>query len=299
MRGLFASVGLIGLTSLTFAEPGREQPPAIRVPDEHVWTDEVRARFMSVYELKPGQALKLIPTPFIPERMEFYWHLRPHQAQSLPEGFNVMALCRIGDERPQFWWGGGTEDGLNVFEAATSFLGIRHDQLAGPVDVLKRRLPGDWVLDEDSTSQQRLDAIASILSARDAVQYEFLPSQLRRPTIVISGESERLRSDERVQIMLPSNDLTWYLNSGGTLKIFAQILSRATRWPVSLETNEKLAARYFNFDTDEPVEKIEDPTARTNQESVQQLIDSINDQLGLNCRIEERESTVWTLTPRP
>lgn len=155
------------------------------------------------------------------------------------------------------------------------------------------------MLDDASTPQQRLDAIASILSARDAVQYEFVPSQQRRPTIVISGESERLSGEERAQIILPSDDLKWYLNSGGTLKIFSQILARATRWPVSLETNDQLAARYLNFDTDNPPERDEDPTTRTKQESVQRLIDSINEQLGLNCRIEERESTVWTLTPRP
>lgn len=112
MRGFFAFVGLISLTSLTFAEPGRpEQPPAIKVPDEHAWTDEVRARFMAAYELKPGESLKLVAPPFLPERQAYYWHRNPRQAAALPEGPHVMAIQRIQDERPGGMMSWGPDQG--------------------------------------------------------------------------------------------------------------------------------------------------------------------------------------------
>ena len=84
-------------------DPNR--PPPVPAKPESEWLP----KFNSVYALAPGETVKFIPRPFIPERMEFYRaRMGGNQVQAIPDGPDFYVLADSGHQqlRMQMAWFG-------------------------------------------------------------------------------------------------------------------------------------------------------------------------------------------------
>lgn len=99
------------------------------------------------YGLRPDEMIRRIAPPFAPLRMTYYRIAHPTQARAISDGPTAMS----------FQWDGvrlhslgmtfaGDEKGYSLSGVLDALLGIKRHEVEGPSDLLKTRLPGDWVV---------------------------------------------------------------------------------------------------------------------------------------------------------
>lgn len=215
-KELRAMEGVAGLESEVAKLLGVEaEPPA--------WLE----RFERAYRLGPGEVLRRIPPPFIPERssyitresntlaaggppaqLVFRWDGRLHRVHANPA--TLRALLRTLASDPT----GGR---------ATS------DTFDCPEDLKRAVVTGDWVVKAEASLEGRLKALERILRDELGLRLRFQRHRVERDVVIVSrkrGERPRAESQSKVHISADGKDLDSIIGGGsGTLADFLASLS--------------------------------------------------------------------------
>jgi hypothetical protein len=212
-----------------------------------------KRRFDAVYHLEPGERIKYIAPPFIPEREAFLlerhklWQARSG-GNSAMEKASFEGVCFVGRTnstlRPADATAYGNE--FNSLQRLPKTLTILNMQCPGPgnrplvisQELQSLDLPGDWLLRSDAKDQDFVAIVSGIIEAQLKRKVEFVPQTIQEDVIVMRGtfnyvpedESEpkghvHVYSDARVPIPATAK-LPEY-----TVKQFASILSQELKIP--------------------------------------------------------------------
>ena len=162
------------------ATPG--EAPAIPAKPESQWLPQ----FKAVYALTPGQLLKRVPKPWIPQRIEYYRaRMGASQVQAIPEGPDFYLLRYNGNDFKDItaWFGQPDVEGM-----LTSVLQIDQTMLVGPREVLTKQLGGDIVIKDPITMDEKVAGFVAML--RQDLKRDFTLEQkdVERDVIVVSGK---------------------------------------------------------------------------------------------------------------
>jgi RNA polymerase sigma factor (sigma-70 family) len=159
--------------------PGPGQP-VVATP----MTPDARERFNRAYPLAPGQILKRVQLPYIPERAQYFADIdRQH-------------MFDTNDDRRLycFEWSGKQVE-FRRSNTSISTLGlVIHDLLDVPTYKLEisasdrnRALPGDWVMEKGSLLSDQFAGLSKVLQDDFQLPLRFEKREGLRPVIVVSG----------------------------------------------------------------------------------------------------------------
>ena len=184
-------------------------------------------RFDEAYRLEPGQVLRLVRPPFIPERDAF---ITLKYRNAVGDG-GVPPRLTIIDEGK-----------LNAHSRGTAKLReVLHflrpprapdDLFDCPVLLAEMEVPGDWVVRKESTLDERLAALADILNQELDRPISIRREQVERDAIVVRGSYEfaplaGAHDDQTINITADPLDLL--RECGGGTGEFADLLAWLSR----------------------------------------------------------------------
>jgi len=142
-------------------------------------------RFDEVYRLEEGQTVKRIAPPFIPERMEYYRQEHASQAEAIPEG----------PDRFAFHWRNGLLTNWGVsFGVNNLDLVLRHVlrlasfEYSGPAEILNLNVSGDWIIRDEASQKDKLNALETILKKDLGRSIRFEKRNVEREVIIAKGK---------------------------------------------------------------------------------------------------------------
>jgi hypothetical protein len=236
-----------------------------------------RARAHAIYGLAEGQVIKRVPPPFPPERDRL---LREH---NMPNPDHPTSATWVWDGTRLKWNSlsltAGTVAG--AIQMGARLNGHELDQWEGLGD-----LPGDLVIREGTTKQQRLDALAELVERETGRKIRFEPAKVQRDTIVVRGEYRPGPLEG-----LPGNVIELFAGDGpdprqrqaerGDLKGLFSIVENLTSLRVDDETAAKANPRVsYRIDRREPLKP-------------DRIIELLGKQTGLRFAVEKRETEMW------
>ena len=122
-----------------------------------------RTTFLAAYRLAEGSALKHIPTPFIPERVDFH---RENEGASLvnnPKPADWMCFRQSESELRAVAFGMACDEKTNLRDVLRLAIRLGEAEFEGPEELLKLPIDGDWVTREDAAADVLLPELAAIL----------------------------------------------------------------------------------------------------------------------------------------
>jgi RNA polymerase sigma factor (sigma-70 family) len=256
-----------------------------------------RARFDQVYRLGDGEALKRIPPPFIPERMDWYRTTNRGQADAIPRGPDYMTFH--WDGKLSGWgMGFGYRDGQSVAQLLGSTLRMKTYEFDGPPALLSHKLAGDFIIRRDATPQAQLDALCLIVRADGGPAMRFTQRTLDRPGIVVGGQYEfrplKDSDDARsVHLYVGEPDRTTGGGGGsGDLDEFVKEVGSRCGVPVFSEvTGAKPDMVRYRYHRSSNLS--DEPPGPQRDQRVRKLLDVVSAQTGLQFKIETRPVEVW------
>ena len=149
-----------------------------------------RAKFDEVYGLADGEALKLVPPPYIPERQAFWDDAKKRMTQPRgvpsrpvadPPGLSFGVEWRDG--APQWTYAGGNR---NLYYTLQSAVGLPpweiHESIPRDLD-----LPGDWVARAHATPEERIASLGKVVSAKLGRTVHFEKQTMPREAVIVRG----------------------------------------------------------------------------------------------------------------
>jgi RNA polymerase sigma factor (sigma-70 family) len=256
-------------------------PATARAPGD--W----QAEFNAVYALAPGEVLKRVPPPPIPQRQRFFNQLDPSGRLFDPRAGYVFVWSDRGAESvrgPLTTHTLGTllSYGLDVPSYTVDLGGLRNV-----------RLSGDWVVLEGSPEDQRLPALARILERDWGTKLAFEKRTLEREVFVARGQFKP-KGDERMPVIdlftaePPRSGLR-----PGTLREFFETIGELADTHVlhdNADFKSKLAWRFG---------KGVRPNTALNPPDVETMLDHVSEQTGLQFKREIRPVVVWEARQQP
>ena len=251
-----------------------------------------RSRFDSLYSLAPGEVLKHIPPPYIPERTIYY-------------DTYEKAVFNL-DYSPGIWitfsWDGSLHllnmsDGKSTAGTAlTEGLNLRPYQVEGPVDLWKLSFPGDLICLKSATPDQRMKAFASVLSAQLGRPIHLEKSHAVRTAIILRGTYVPPKrpdgKDAMIQISPTPLNPTAHLASStyGNIDTYCSELEVQTRIQVINQINSHYRGAVI-FTMNATI-----PDISHHPDQLQSLLTNLAQQTGLQYTLEPRETDLWTWT---
>lgn len=178
---LLSGGAVVGYKAITPATPQTvviAPQPHINNPAEATW----RKRFNEVYALAPGQIVKQVPRPMIPER-QMYWDQR--------NGGHAWTLHN--EESFTFEWDGNKAEWTSLsagggrlsmaLQMGAKLKGWEIDSSI-PMDL---SFPGDWVIRKGAICRQVMDSLAEIVSQRLGRQLRFDTKTITAEAIIARG----------------------------------------------------------------------------------------------------------------
>jgi RNA polymerase sigma factor (sigma-70 family) len=160
------------------ATAGTIAPPHIT---DSVW----RNRFDELYGLAPGQDLKRVAPPFVPERKTQFQVDNKDMARMMGDPDQMwMTYAYNGSVH----WQSCTVGRPAIGDALESGVGLRPWEVEAAVDLWKIPFPGDIVTREGSTREQRLSALEPLLTPFFGHEVHFEKKTVTRNVIVLSGQ---------------------------------------------------------------------------------------------------------------
>jgi hypothetical protein len=260
--------------------------------------------FRAVYGLAPNQIVKHVAAPWIPERLGFYYQsFGQPQFNSIPAGPDLMLVV---DDGKQFRETNGLFGSPTDVSWSMAFvLGIEFWDMRGDNKVLHAKIPSDWVVRANSTSQERLQPFVAELNrllpgASLALQQVVVP----REAIIIRGEFKPhlldLR-DNQFQQSIKRGEMPIVLFRGTTQPANAYFsgrgldagLAQTCNMPVILET--KLDSQRVRMMRDSKVYIPENISPEKRKIALEQILENVSKQTSLDLKIETRNLPVWNI----
>jgi len=258
-----------------------------------------RQRFSKVYFLEEGQVLKRIPPPFIPEREEFYWkgqYSRPSQDRS-PD-YYVFHWDGELRQMSMGYIGGRSRSLRSALRASPGSL----NRFEGPEELLKIKMPGDWIVRKGASEEQKLKALEGILANEIGRKTRFVKRTVKRRTIVATGSFKYdpvpgAQDDHSVHIF--SGDFINESRGGGgsvdSVHDFLEVIGDRLETPIIDQTESATRIRVpHRVHYSASVWGMKDPVEK--EEKVLEVLDNISQQTSLQFRIEPRPIEKWFVT---
>jgi len=146
---------------------------------------EAKGRFNQAYALAPGQFLKHVAPPFVPERAEYL--------QSV-DNMHMFDATKT-DQLFAFQWDGHSADFWRWSAAKATVGQVIHDLLGMPTykldmspELYRRPMPGDWVQRPGASLEEQLVDLSRILEAEQHVYVRFEKKEGMRPVLIATGQ---------------------------------------------------------------------------------------------------------------
>jgi beta-lactamase regulating signal transducer with metallopeptidase domain len=176
-----------------------EQPPtdAGETPDSE-WVNGVRRKTIPIlatmakeygYDLAAGQNLRRVPLPFREIRTEFDRAANPGPRRADIVGPSAMVFRWKDDLLTVHGhtYRGSTENGYSLLLLLESLVGIRPQMIDGAAELLKRDIPGDWVIRVGLSNEQVVGELAGILHNELSLPIQMEFRNVERPVYVVGG----------------------------------------------------------------------------------------------------------------
>jgi hypothetical protein len=162
------------------AELARLLGPERKTPD---WV----VRLNAVYGLAEGEVLKHVSQPFISERQIFRTQARAKRGvlsfgPRFDDGPDVWYMCCKWDGRLR--WSGGSSSGVPLCD----LLDVRRADLAGPAELLRYDLSGDWVVRSGTSLRKRHRALEKYLKKEFGLSIRIEQRDVEKEVIVARGK---------------------------------------------------------------------------------------------------------------
>lgn len=292
---LHAVAGALGLANTAADAPTAS---AASAADMHASSQEWRQAFDAVYRLEDGEDVRLIPPPFIPERLEYYRTDDPTQAEAIPSGPDYFQFRWDGKLR-RSGCGFGYDDGLTLVNIV-GILGVNNFEFEGERGLLDLRLQGDWIYRLNSTVENRMKALESIV--RDgtgrAVHFERRP--VEREVVVVRGSYEfhsetEARRPTAINIYADTLDAESGAGGGsGTVSEFLEWAGECILLPVIDETGSP-KPDHVEWANNRSSRLVEIPEGERSQKA-DMVLANLAKQTSLTYTRERRTIDVWFVT---
>jgi RNA polymerase sigma factor (sigma-70 family) len=263
-----------------------------------------RARFDELYLLAPGETMKRVHTPFVPERLTYYQLTSgTGQVQAIPKGPDAMLLTQGPPQglKTQSMMFGGSQDVRGVLR---DVVGIAPQETDLPRDILRRNLPGDWVVRESSPVAERMAAFTQLLSQQIGRTYRSEVRPLEREVIVVRGTyayrplpdvpEEQYGATIHFYVGQPEKKPSGFGGSGGAFRgLFAHLGDLSGR-QIIIETElpSRGAGSYKDHASVQPFHRKEMDAA-----TLDLLLANVEKQTSFELKRERRVVPTWVFTP--
>lgn len=258
----------------------------------NVGKDVWRARLNQVYSLEPGQDLKHVPNPFIPERAAYLTSVmsigNSMPASQVQSATAADTTCIFNfDREPD--WAMEIYHPLNFLEVAGVLTDLRHCDFEGLGDLASLSLPGDWVVRKDTPKPKRLASLQNIINREFGQNIRLVPRTVERAVLVASGNIDvhplpkEFANDVAIYLESRKNHLSM---SGGPVSQFLGDLSDLVGIKIINETTPA-SKQIFWANYVKPQELAGSKTAQ------EHVLKNIEDQSGITFRHEHRPVEIW------
>jgi RNA polymerase sigma-70 factor (ECF subfamily) len=294
--GLAAVVVAIAVGAIVMLTASNN-PIAAQTPSPHLAAPATaptdwHAAFLAAYALKPGQNLKFIPPPPLPERQEYL--LRTENNNS-PMPFIQWRWIDGNIKREWMEGSGPTGAGLASVLSTCARLDQDHISIAGlpPIDA-----DGDWIVRDSATTPQILHDLRIILHDHFKVDAQFQKNEVTKDALVATGQYHFRRlpdaSSRQLQVysdVLDHPKLGDSVAGGGTSppSEFWSMLGGYLAIPIVDESTHE--PKKFNWALSWSISKADTETGRN------QILKNISQQTGLVFTPAKRTFTTWKAMP--
>lgn len=258
-----------------------------------------RSAFNQVYFLNDNQVLKRVAPPFIPERMNYYFADSPGQAAAIPSGPTYMTFHWDGNIKN---WGMGFSDAPYSIEGIiTNALEVSRGQFEGPASVLDAPLPGDWIIRIPSSAEDRMRAFTDILRNELKMKVRLDRQHPIRPVVVVTGNyhftplPNTPRNPDAVHLF--SDELDSEEGAGGGTGTLNELFGLLSNFIEMRFVNEAApSTTEVEWTNHRSAQLKYESTAETRRPMLDQLLNNLHNQTGLNFSVQDRAIDMWVLS---
>jgi hypothetical protein len=246
-----------------------------------------------VYQLAPGEIVRRIAPPFIPER-----------SQLITATYNAIGGVGTYPERLTQRWNGKLQPkdagGSTLLEVLRSVAdwGERDDSVDCPADLAKRIIPGDWIVAADVPLAERFLAVETVLRRELRQRIRLIKAKVEREVIVVTGEYEfhPLRPSEK-QIHVSTNDRDLDDVQGGGSGPIKDLMSSLTLMLQSQCIDETTGSEKLTLSWDQhPSAVLARPAP---PKEVDLILAKLSKQTSLKFERQRRLTDVWLVREAP
>ena len=266
-------------------------PSSAPVPIPTVSEAQWRPNFDRVYSLGPGEVLKRVPGPYIPERTAYLgksfgnmpgpdWAASPNSAALYT--FDRQSDCNMS-----------TRDPLTFLGLSQALAGLRKYDFDGLGPLATLRMPGDWIRRQGTPGPQLLDGLAEILGSHFGRQVRFVPRTVERDVLVASGTVKihslpKEMGNDMVAVYADKRSNTNAAGFGmraGPVSDFLGEVGELVGLKAINETTPKNKQCFWHYYVD--------PGTMLSQPMREKVLKNISDQSGISFKVERRPVEIW------
>ncbi|HXE54593.1 MAG TPA: sigma-70 family RNA polymerase sigma factor [Tepidisphaeraceae bacterium] len=251
-----------------------------------------RATFNQLYSMQPGETVKRIAPPYIPERETFFKDMMKNSGP----GFGSMSHA---DSAALFYWDGQqanwameNSSQLTFGALAHQFAGLWTFDFDGAGSLLGLKMPGDWIVRKDSTAAQRMMVLEGIANQQFGQHVHLSPRTVDRDVLVATGQYHlhplpKTPFPNLLVIYLDKRGAKWQSMSAGSIRDFLGNIGEliGTKITVNDKATGDKQVFWQNYLTAKDVQR--NPVAR------ELLLKNLSEQMGLQFHAERRPVEIW------
>jgi hypothetical protein len=213
-----------------------------------------RTRFGQVYGLAPGQALKVVEPPFIPEREQF-WDDTQQQAggsktRLAPNRDDFSLGLEWEGDVPRWTYAGGNRTLGYALQSACDVNAWEIDESV-PRDL---KFPGDWVAPHGATAGEKLASLGPIVSKKLGRPVRFEKRAMPREAVIVRGSYSysplwTRRAEDVIEFFdtIPPTRLTPVVNTTPTSVMWAALQHRLGRRVFDESTGPRPTVKWRDY----------------------------------------------------
>lgn len=261
------------------------------LPGDQSW----RPKFNQVYSLAPGEVLKRVPAPFIPERntcIDVVLHQGPHaMAPSMGEISNSTSVFDF-EQQPEW--------AMTVYSRPFDFLGVtqtltglRSFDFEGLGTLGTLKMPGDWVRRRGTPTPAYMAALQEMLAKDFGRQVRFAPRTVVRDVLVASG-AVKIHSlpgemgNDMVAIYVDKRSdprSAGFLMSAGPITNFLGEVGELVGLKPIDETTPRNKQCFWHYYVK--------PGTMLSSPAREEMLKNLSDQTGISFKVERRPVEIW------
>ncbi|MBN1126761.1 MAG: LysM peptidoglycan-binding domain-containing protein [Sedimentisphaerales bacterium] len=254
-----------------------------------------RERFDQVYRLEENQILKRIAPPFIPER-EIYYRVEEKDQYELIHEPPSRFVFHWDREGRKSWGLCFSASDPDLRSALTHVMHMKNYEFEGTEAILKAPVTGDWILRNEAPIENRLNELASILHNQLDMDIIFEKRQVRRQSIVVTGNYHFQPTKSERRIIMFSDQYEPDSGGGGghadSVNELIQAIGDRVGIPV-IDNTQPSGEVSIGYDHQHSayLSQVKNPDEKARK--LKLLLQNISDQTNLHFSIESRLVDVW------